>query len=42
VRPPERVIIEQGRHVGRPGRLTADIHETGGVVVSGPAVPIRH
>lgn len=41
VRPPARVIVEQGRHVGRPGRLTVDIHESGEVVVSGPAVPIR-
>lgn len=41
VEPPERVIIEQGRHVGRPGRLLVDILETNAVVVSGPAVPIR-
>ena len=40
VEPPARVVIEQGRHVGRPGRLAVDIPETGGVVVSGPAVPI--
>ena len=41
VRPPARVVIEQGRHVGRPGRLVVDIPEQGGMVVSGRAVPIR-
>jgi len=41
VRPPARVVIEQGRHVGRPGRLVVDIPEQGGIVVSGRAVPIR-
>ena len=41
VRPPARVVIEQGRHVGRPGRLVVDIPERGGIVVSGRAVPIR-
>ncbi len=40
VDPPARVIIEQGRHVGRPSVLTVDIPEHGGVVVSGRAVPI--
>lgn len=39
--PPGRVIVEQGRHVGRPGQLIVDIPETGGIVVSGLAVPIR-
>ena len=41
VTPPQRVIIEQGRHVGRPGELTIDVPERGGIVVSGRAVPIR-
>ena len=41
VHPPARVVIEQGRHVGRPGRLIVDIPEQGGIVVSGRAVPIR-
>jgi PhzF family phenazine biosynthesis protein len=41
VRPPARVVIEQGRHVGRPGQLIVDIPERGGIVVSGRAVPIR-
>jgi len=35
VAPPARVVIEQGRHVGRPGRLTVDIPESGGIAVSG-------
>lgn len=41
VRPPARVVITQGRHVGRPGLLTVDVPETGGITVSGTAVPIR-
>ena len=40
VHPPTRVLIEQGRHVGRPSELTVDIPERGGIVVSGRAVPI--
>ena len=40
VRPPARVVIEQGRHVGRPGLLAVDVPETGGITVSGTAVPI--
>jgi PhzF family phenazine biosynthesis protein len=40
VTPPARVVIEQGRHVDRPGELTVDIPEHGGIVVSGRAVPI--
>lgn len=40
VTPPARVVIEQGRHVGRPGELTVDIPERAGIVVSGRAVPI--
>lgn len=41
VHPPARVLIEQGRHVGRPGTLVVDIPQRGGIVVSGRAVPIR-
>ncbi|MGZ0713119.1 PhzF family phenazine biosynthesis protein (plasmid) [Coraliomargarita sp. W4R53] len=37
---PSRILIEQGAHVGRPGRITVDIPVTGGIVVSGHAVPI--
>ncbi|PRY68022.1 PhzF family phenazine biosynthesis protein [Glaciihabitans tibetensis] len=37
---PARVIVHQGRHVGRPSLLTGDIPEAGGIVVSGTAVPI--
>ena len=41
VEPPARVVIRQGRHVGRPSELVVDIPERGGIVVSGTAVPIR-
>jgi PhzF family phenazine biosynthesis protein len=34
------VIIHQGRHVGSPSLLTIHIPKTGGIVVSGIAVPI--
>ncbi|WP_353814919.1 PhzF family phenazine biosynthesis protein [Agromyces sp. SYSU T00266] len=37
---PARVVISQGRHVGRPSELVVDIPSVGGIVVSGPAVPI--
>ncbi|GAA1939882.1 PhzF family phenazine biosynthesis protein [Agromyces allii] len=37
---PTRIVIEQGRHVGRPGELTVDIPTAGGITVSGRAVPI--
>ncbi|MBT2517571.1 PhzF family phenazine biosynthesis isomerase [Streptomyces sp. ISL-90] len=40
VDPPARIVIEQGRHVGRPSELTVDIPEHGGIVVSGRAVPM--
>lgn len=40
VAPPARVVITQGRHVGRPGHLTVDIPATGGITVAGTAVPI--
>ena len=41
VRAPARIVIEHGRHVGRPSLLTVDVPETGGITVSGTAVPIR-
>ncbi|HEU4756574.1 MAG TPA: PhzF family phenazine biosynthesis isomerase [Agromyces sp.] len=37
---PSRVVIAQGRHVGRPSELVVDIPERGGIVVSGTAVAI--
>jgi len=40
VEPPSRVLIHQGRHVGRPSLLTVDIPAAGGIVVSGRAVRI--
>ncbi|GAA1061915.1 PhzF family phenazine biosynthesis protein [Agromyces bracchium] len=40
VAPPARVVISQGRHVGRPSELVVDVPAAGGIVVSGPAVPI--
>lgn len=40
VDPPARVTILQGRHVGRPGVLTVDVPERGGIVVTGSAVPM--
>jgi PhzF family phenazine biosynthesis protein len=38
---PARVIVHQGRHVGRPSLLTSDIPPVGGMVVSGTAAPIE-
>lgn len=40
VEPPARILIAQGRHVGRPGLLTVDIPVEGGITVTGTAVPI--
>lgn len=37
---PGRIGIAQGDHVGRPGILTVDIPTTGGIRVSGYAVPL--
>lgn len=37
---PSRVEVHQGAHVGRPGLLTVDIPASGGIIVSGTAVPI--
>lgn len=39
VPPSGRIIIEQGRHIGRPSELTVDIPPTGGIVVTGHGVP---
>ena len=40
VTPPARVVIRQGRHVGRPSLLLVDVPAAGGIVVSGTAVEI--
>ena len=37
VRPPARVVVHQGRHVGRPSLLVVDVPASGGIVVSGTA-----
>ena len=37
---PDRLVIHQGAHVGRPSLLTVDIPHLGGMVVSGTAVEI--
>jgi len=37
---PDRLVIHQGAHVGRPSLLTVDIPPTGGIIVSGTAVEI--
>jgi PhzF family phenazine biosynthesis protein len=39
--PGDRVVIRQGRHVGRPSLLVVDVPATGGVTVTGGATPIR-
>jgi PhzF family phenazine biosynthesis protein len=41
VRAPARIVIRQGEKMGRPSRLVVDIPATGGIVVSGTAVPIE-
>ena len=40
VKPPSRVVVRQGSHVGRPSVLTVDIPRLGGIVVSGEAIEI--
>jgi len=37
---PTTVLIRQGEAIGRPSRLTVEIPATGGIVVTGTAVPI--
>ncbi|MHA7280269.1 PhzF family phenazine biosynthesis protein [Arthrobacter sp. MDT2-2] len=41
VEPPTRILIHQGRHVGRPSLLTIDIPVAGGIIISGTAVTIQ-
>lgn len=38
---PARILIRQGEAMGRPSRLTVDIPASGGIVVTGTAVPIE-
>lgn len=40
VRPPARITITQGAHVGRPSVLQVDIPAIGGITVTGTATPI--
>lgn len=41
VQPPARIIVRQGRHIGRPGLVTVDIPAGDtGIAVTGRAVPI--
>jgi len=40
VEPPARILIQQGRHVGRPGLLNVTVPPSGGIVVSGTAALI--
>jgi PhzF family phenazine biosynthesis protein len=40
VSPPASVLIRQGEVMGRPSRLSVDIPVSGGIVVTGTAVPI--
>lgn len=40
IRPPARLRIHQGAHIGRPGLLQVEIPESGGIVVAGAAVPM--
>lgn len=37
---PARIVIRQGRHVGRPSVLVVDVPESGGIRVSGTAGPL--
>jgi len=38
---PSTILIRQGEAMGRPSRLTVEIPTTGGIVVTGTAVPIK-
>jgi PhzF family phenazine biosynthesis protein len=40
IAPPAQIAVHQGRHVGRPSLLMVDVPPTGGVTVTGTAVPI--
>jgi PhzF family phenazine biosynthesis protein len=37
----DRVVIRQGRHVGRPSILLVDVPASGGITVTGSAIPVR-
>ncbi|WP_263091663.1 PhzF family phenazine biosynthesis protein [Curtobacterium sp. RIT-PI-V] len=41
VEPGDRVVIRQGRHVGRPSLLLVDVPSAGGITVTGGATPIE-
>ena len=41
VNAPSTILIHQGEVMGRPSRLTVEIPTTGGIVVTGTAVPIK-
>ena len=41
VNAPSTILIRQGEAMGRPSRLTVEIPTTGGIVVTGTAVPIK-
>ena len=41
VNAPSTILIHQGEAMGRPSRLTVEIPTTGGIVVTGTAVPIK-
>jgi len=38
--PPARVVVRQGRHVGRPSLLVVDVPVAGGITVTGTAIPV--
>jgi len=38
---PATIFIRQGEAMGRPSRLTVEIPATGGIVVTGTAIPIE-
>jgi PhzF family phenazine biosynthesis protein len=38
---PAQIVIRQGEAMGRPSRLEVEIPVTGGIVVSGTAVPME-
>ena len=40
ITPPTTIVIRQGEAMGRPSRLTVEIPVSGGIVVTGTAVPI--
>lgn len=40
IAPPARVVVRQGRHVGRPSLLVVDVPVVGGITVTGTATPL--